>query len=70
LIDLDGSDSLQDEEIVPLLKAAGLDDAAAKSAALRLLGDQLTVLFLPVPRRRIHCACAHRAYVLHHVVRR
>lgn len=43
LIDLDNSDSLQDEEIIPLLKAAGLDEATAKTASLRLLGDQLTV---------------------------
>jgi hypothetical protein len=40
---LDNSDSLQDEEIIPLLKAAGLDEATAKTASLRLLGDQLTV---------------------------
>jgi len=43
LIDLDNSDSLEDEEIVPLLKASGLDEPTAKAAARRLLGDHLTV---------------------------
>ena len=43
LIDLDNSDSLQDEEIEPLLKAAGLSEPEAKAAVLRLLGDQLMV---------------------------
>jgi hypothetical protein len=34
---------VQDEEIVPLLRAAGLDEAATRAAAMRLLGNQLTV---------------------------
>jgi hypothetical protein len=43
LIDVDGSDSLEDEEVIPLLKAAGLDEPTARAAARRLLGDQITV---------------------------
>jgi hypothetical protein len=43
LIDVDGGASLEDEEIVPLLKAAGLDETNARAAARRLLGDQITV---------------------------
>jgi DNA repair protein RadC len=43
LIDVDGSDSLEDEELIPLLKAAGLNETNARAAARRLLGDQITV---------------------------
>ena len=43
LIDVQNDNSLQDEELVPILMAAGLDDAAAKAACARLLGGQLTV---------------------------
>jgi len=35
--------SLQDEEVIPILRAAGLDAKTAKAACLRLLGGQLTV---------------------------
>ena len=43
MIDVDGSDSLEDEEVIPLLKAAGLSETNARAAARRLLGDQITV---------------------------
>ena len=47
MIDVDGGASLEDEEIVPLLKAAGLDETNARAAARRLLGDQITVRAVP-----------------------
>ena len=43
LIDVQNDNSLQDEELVPILMAAGLDEAAAHAACARLLGGQLTV---------------------------
>jgi hypothetical protein len=43
LIDTQNDNSLQDEELVPILMAAGLDEAAAHAACARLLGGQLTV---------------------------
>ena len=65
LIDLDNSDSLEDEEIVPLLKATGLDEQTARATARRLLGDQLTVRARPPPCRKlnvplIRVACMRR----------
>ena len=43
LIDVQNDNSLQDEELVPILMAAGLDEAAAHAVCARLLGGQLTV---------------------------
>ena len=43
LIDVQNKGELQDEEIVPILMCAGLDDATARETCSRLLGGQLTV---------------------------
>ena len=59
LIDLDNSDSLEDEEVVPLLKAAGLDEPTARAAARRLLGDQITVRVCSA--QCVFCARLNRA---------
>jgi hypothetical protein len=64
LIDLDNSDSLEDEEVVPLLKATGLDEQTARATARRLLGDQLTVrapsALLAFCAWLIRCVCMRR----------
>ena len=43
LIDADHVNALLDEDLVPLLRAAGLDSAQATEALTRLLGNSLTL---------------------------